>query len=70
MTTIYEGIRTLSGMYAAMAEITILDRMSTNIVASPILIPFTAEVVVARVGHIPSRRTKVGFSFIRPLVIS
>jgi hypothetical protein len=57
-------------MNDAIAEITILDRMRTNIVASPILIPLMAEVVVANVGHIPRRRTNVGFSLIRPLVIS
>jgi hypothetical protein len=36
-------------------------------VASPIAIPFAAELVVARVGHMPSRRTKVGFSVVMPL---
>jgi hypothetical protein len=66
----YEGIRTLSGIYATIAEITIFERMRTNIVASPMLIPLMAEVVVAKVGHIPRRRTNVGFSLIRPLVIS
>jgi hypothetical protein len=60
----------LSGIYAAIAEITIFERMRTNIVASPMLIPLMAEVVVAKVGHIPRRRTNVGFSLIRPLVIS
>lgn len=29
--------------------------------------PFIADVVTARVGHIPSIMTKVGFSFIIPL---
>jgi hypothetical protein len=57
-------------MYAAIAEITIFERMRTNVVASPILIPLIAEVVVANVGHIPRRSTNVGFSFMRPLVIS
>jgi hypothetical protein len=66
----YEGIRTLSGIYAAIAEMTIFERMRTNIVASPMLIPLMADVVVANVGHIPRRRTKVGFSLMRPLVIS
>jgi hypothetical protein len=60
----------LSGINEAIAEMTIFERMRTNIVASPMLIPFTAEVVVAKVGHIPRRSTKVGFSLIRPLVIS
>jgi hypothetical protein len=66
----YAGIRTLSGIKRAIAEITILERIRTNIVASPMLIPLIAEVVVANVGHIPRRRTNVGFSLIRPLVIS
>jgi hypothetical protein len=57
-------------MYGAIKEIAIFDSIRTNIVASPILIPLMAEVVVANVGHIPRRRTNVGFSFIRPLVIS
>ena len=30
----------------------------------------TADVVVAKVGHIPKRSTNVGFSLMRPLVIS
>ena len=33
------------------------------------LMPFMALVVVPRVGHIPSIRTKVGFSFIMPFRI-
>jgi hypothetical protein len=63
-------MRTLSGIYAAIAEITIFERIRTNIVASPMLIPLMADVVVAKVGHIPRRRTNVGFSLMRPLVIS
>ena len=69
ITTMYAGMRTLSGMKRAMALMAIFERMSTNIVARPILMPLMAEVVVARVGHIPSRSTKVGFSFTRPLVM-
>jgi hypothetical protein len=60
----------LSGIYAAIAEITILESIRTNVVASPILIPLIADVVVAKVGHIPRRSTNVGFSLIKPLVIS
>ena len=37
-------------------------------VASPIPIPFTADVVVARVGHIPRTRTKVGLFFTIPSI--
>jgi hypothetical protein len=40
--------------------------MSTNVVARPIDIPLSAEEVVPKVGHMPRRRTKVGFSFIKP----
>jgi hypothetical protein len=66
----YEGMRTLSGITGAISEIAIFESMRTNIVASPMLIPLMADVVVAKVGHIPRRRTKVGFSLIKPLVIS
>jgi hypothetical protein len=50
-----------------MAEIVMLERMSTAIVANPMLMPLMAEVVVAKVGHIPNNRTKVGFSLKIPL---
>ena len=43
-------------------EITIFEQMSTNMVANPMDIPLVADVVVAKVGHIPSTRAKVGFS--------
>ncbi len=46
-----------------------LLRISTNIVASPISIPFRADVVVASVGHMPSTNTNVGFSLISPFVM-
>ena len=44
-----------------------LEQMSTNVVAKPMDKPFTADVVVARVGHMPRSRTNVGFSFNSPL---
>lgn len=47
---------------------TIFDIIRTNIVASPIPIPFIAEVVVPKVGHIPRSRTKIGFSLKIPFV--
>ena len=50
-----------------MSEIAVLEQMSTNIVARPIASPLSAEVVVASVGHIPRRSTKVGFSVAIPL---
>ena len=45
------------------------ERTSTNVVASPIPNPFIAEVVVPNVGHIPRTSAKVGLSLIRPFVI-
>ena len=59
---------TLATMHAA--EMAMFERTSTKTVARPMLMPLMAEVVVARVGHIPSRRENVGFSFTKPLVIS
>jgi hypothetical protein len=47
--------------------ITMFEQMSTNVVANPIDIPLSADEVVPSVGHIPRRRTKVGFSLTRPL---
>ena len=67
ITTMYEGIRTWSGMRFFSAEITVLVHTKTAAVASPILIPLIADVVVASVGHIPNISTKVGFSLINPL---
>jgi hypothetical protein len=46
-----------------------LEHISTNMVATPIPIPFMADVVVASVGHIPRRRTNVGFSLNIPFII-
>ena len=42
--------------------------MRTNIVAIPIDKPFMADEVVPSVGHIPRRRTKVGFSLMMPFI--
>ena len=70
MTTMNEGIRTISGIRFLMAEITTLEHISTNIVASPRPIPLMAEEVVPSVGHIPSRSTNVGFSLIIPFIIT
>ena len=67
MTTMNAGIRTLPGMIFLSSEINRLLSVSTAIVVSPMPSPFIAEVVTARVGHIPRVRTKVGFSFTSPL---
>jgi hypothetical protein len=69
MTTIKAGIRTLSGIRLLISEITILDMISTAIVATPIPIPLIADEVTPNVGHIPKISTKVGFSLRIPLVI-
>jgi len=68
MMTIKEGIRILSGMILVTSEITRLDITSTNAVASPIPMPLMAEVVTPKVGHIPNKSAKVGFSLNMPLV--
>ena len=44
-----------------------LENISTAVVERPIPSPLMADVVVARVGHIPNIRMKVGFSLIIPL---
>ena len=62
-----EGILTVEGIVFLSAEITALLSASTNVVASPIPIPFIADEVTARVGHIPIIRTSVGFSTTSPL---
>ena len=47
-----------------------LEQISTNIVARPILKPLMAEEVVPKVGHIPNSKTKVGFSVMIPFKIT
>ena len=69
ITTINAGIRILSGMRFFSRDITTFEHISTKVVASPILIPLRAEVVVPNVGHIPSINTNVGFSLMSPFVI-
>jgi tetrahydromethanopterin S-methyltransferase subunit E len=44
-----------------------LESIRTAVVESPIPIPLIADVVTASVGHIPSVKTRVGFSLIIPL---
>ena len=69
MTTMNTGMRTLSGVIDFRQEMTKLVQMRTAIVASPIDIPFRADVVVASVGHMPSIKTNVGFSLTIPFLI-
>ena len=69
MMTMNAGMRTLSGMMFFTSEITRFERISTAIVARPIPIPFSAEVVVPSVGHIPSTSTNVGLLRTMPLKI-
>jgi ribose/xylose/arabinose/galactoside ABC-type transport system permease subunit len=68
ITTTKQGILTLSGIKDLSDEIKTFDIIKTKVVANPIPMPLIDEVVTASVGHIPIRRTKVGFSFKRPLV--
>ena len=67
MIVINAGILTLSGITFLKADIMILLIVRTAVVASPIPSPFIAVEVTARVGHIPSICTKVGFSLTIPL---
>ena len=62
-------MRTLSGTSDFIAEMAILEHISTPVVASPIDMPVIADPVVPRVGHMPRSNTKVGFSAMRPLYI-
>ncbi len=68
ITTMNAGMRTLSGMTFFMTDITMLERIRTNIVASPMLMPFIDDVVVPNVGHMPKRSANVGFSLTKPFV--
>ena len=65
--TMKAGIRTRSGMIFLKREMIRLENISTAVVERPIPSPLMADVVVARVGHIPNIRMKVGFSLIIPL---
>ena len=67
MITMNAGILTLFGITFLSSEMIRLLIISTAVVARPMPSPFIAEVVTARVGHIPRVRTKVGFSLNNPL---
>lgn len=68
ITTMKTGIRTMSGVIRFIHEITKLVQINTAIVAKPIERPLMALVVVAKVGHMPRSKTKVGFSLMSPLI--
>ena len=70
MITIKQGRRTAFGMTFLSSDITAFEHTSTNVVARPIPMPFSASTVTASVGHIPSSVTSTGFSFIMPFVNS
>ena len=53
ITTMNAGILILSGITFLSNEITKFEHVKTTAVESPIPIPFIAELVTARVGHIP-----------------
>lgn len=57
---VYAGIRTRSGIILRSADIIILENSKPRLWKVHTR-PLTADVVTARVGHIPSIRTKVGF---------
>ena len=66
MITMNAGMRTWSGMNLRSIEIAALEPISTNVAAAPMPRPFSAQVVTASVGHVPSTSRKVGFSVITP----
>ena len=65
--TMKAGSRTSSGITLRSREITTLEMASTTRELRPMPRPLMAEVVTARVGHMPSIRMKAGFSLRIPL---
>ena len=65
--TMKAGSRTSSGMMLRSKEMTRLEIARTTREDKPMPRPLMAEVVTARVGHIPSISTNTGFSFTMPL---
>ena len=53
MTVMYAAMRTLLGIIFRSAEMTMLEQISTAVAARPMPMPFSTEVEVARVGHMP-----------------
>ena len=57
----------ITSISEAELPINIFDKINTTVVESPMPSPLIADEVTARVGHIPSIMTNVGFSFMIPL---
>ena len=68
MITMYAGMRTFFGIKFLNRETRILLHNSTKVLASPMPIPFSTDVVTASVGQSPSNNRKIGFSFQIPRV--
>ena len=66
--TMNAGIRTLSGTTFFSKEMTAFEQIKTKVVHKPIPIPLIADVVVPKVGHIPSKRQNTGFSLMIPFI--
>jgi hypothetical protein len=54
ITTIYEAIRICLGIIFRISDIKRLEQVSTTHTAAPMPMALVTDVVVARVGHIPS----------------
>jgi hypothetical protein len=65
---IYAGILTFLGITFLRRDTIALAQTKTNKTDNPIPIPLEAEVVIARVGQVPSTSLKVALLFIIPLV--
>ena len=70
MTMIKQAIRIFEGMTLRSMDTRMLEQTSTKVAARPIPRLFSSDVVTARVGHMPSTRRKMGFSFQRPFTSS
>jgi hypothetical protein len=68
MIIVKVAILTSGGISFLIEEITIPEHIRTKVTAAPIESPFMAELVMARVGHIPRSRTRAGFCFHMPLM--
>jgi hypothetical protein len=63
-------MRTLLGITLRNNETSMFDPTSTAVVAIPMPIPFSTDLVTANVGHNPSTNRNGGISFQSPLVNS
>jgi hypothetical protein len=67
MTTTKAGIRILSGITFFNMAMATLEPINTIVVDKPIPTPLMADVVTAKVGHMPNTKRKIGFSGMMPL---